>query len=637
MTSTGPDNETTGNSGTTGASASSSSGRSRRRRRRQVHRRAAPPSTRVLEQADGTRGTGDPARRGDRSPADRPSRDRPTRLPKTFHGDIPDAGAAPFISLTIATSGIHPTTSRLVGVAAVLYDAEGNTVPFTGNRPACSDVGRDVAGDVAAGGAGTADAAAVPADGTVELTGVVQQINPGEDPGPWHLHGYTEADLGQAPGFATVAPLLYTLLDGRTLICHGTAVTWGFIVQEFRRAQRAANRSGAQSGGRGRRRSTRRPRRINVPVPERIVDTLATARRQSVPVEDPRLRSIAGYYRDHEGLELPVSALPALGAAASEARSDTGADELLLADARILMPLHLVQEDLADAGRGTIQSSVPADLTADRFGLQRSAVRVDATTAPRPFGNPGVPESTHPGSLVEGMEFVVSPDVATDPDVLISAGLREGLVYSEKLNRTSSLVVCNANHALRGKAMHAHRKNIPLFSDEEFLAALEDVAPGSTTLEDPDPRPATPRIPAPQRGGHGRGRNRKGGGKPRDMKKQGAKKQGGRVSGGQGGKSAGQASPKSTAESPEGGPSRDGAVKKNRKRSRNRGRRRGAAGSRGAGSTRSDNGQQNRQDRQDRKDRPAQGGATGPEPDRSAPRRRRRSGADRQTKPDQQR
>lgn len=512
MTSSGPDHAPTGNTGTTGASASSagsagptgsSTSRSSHRRRRHVHRRSAPPSARTLE---ATRSTGSATSSPQNTAAS--TRDntttsedtavpqsgttqksrRPTRLPKTFLGDLPDAQAAPFVSLTIAASGIHPSTSRLVAVAAVLYDAEGKPVTFTGNRPASSSA---VSNDT---------------PGTVELTGVVQQINPGEDPGPWHLHGYTEAELGQAPGFATVASLLFTLLNDRTVICHKTSLTWGFIVQEYRRAQRAAQRSASQSGNRGRRRNQRRPRKIAVPQPERIVEILGTSRRQSVPVIDPRLRSITGYYRDAEGLNLGADMLPDLGAVASEARADTNADELLLADARILMPLHLVQEDLADAGRGVIQSSLPEDLTADRFGLQRSSIRVDATTAPRPLANPGVPASTEVGTLTAGMEFVVSPDVATNPDELIAAGLRAGLVYSEKLNRTSSLVVCNQNHELRGKAMHAHRKNIPLFSDAEFLAALDDVAEGTASTGKPETRPATPRIPAPQRGGQSRSR-----------------------------------------------------------------------------------------------------------------------------------
>ncbi|MGO1911619.1 MULTISPECIES: DNA polymerase III subunit epsilon [unclassified Corynebacterium] len=508
---------------THGADGAPRSGQGRsRRRRRQVHRRSAPPSARTVEQADkkaeqkiqdapaavpaepavpaasapsvqDAPGTQDaPVQDGAAQAAPRPARN----LPKTFHGSLPSAQEAPFVEITVATSGIHPSTSRMVAFAATLHTADGERAVFSGNRPASAQTdGTD----------GTENT-----DPAAQLTGFVQQINPGEDPGPWHLHGYTEADLGQAPGFATVAPLLFDLIEGRTLICHNTTLTWGFIQFEYRRAQRAANRGTQRNNPRGRRRGQRRPKKISVPTPTRIIDTLASARRAGVPVEDPRLRSIASYYTHAHGLDLPQDALASLGPASSLQRADVLADELLLADTRILHPLHLAQREVADGAAdntpGGLSVADPSDLTADRFGLQRSTVRVDATTSPRPFGNPGTPDGH---TLRQGMEFVVSPDVGDDPDLLISTATKAGLVYSEKLNRTSSLVVCNRSHELRGKAMHGERKNIPLFTDEEFLAALEDVEPGSTDIAVPDARPATPRIPAPQRGkSRNQGRNR---------------------------------------------------------------------------------------------------------------------------------
>jgi DNA polymerase-3 subunit epsilon len=537
--------------------ASTGSGnRSRRRRRRQVHRRAAPPSPQTVERYNRSGQSGqDTAEPAGPAGADhsadvgttdtsaatsarqtppRQAKNQRRNLPRTFHGTLPSVEEAPFVELRLAVSGIHPTTSRMVAFAATLHTADGDRAVFTGNRPAC-------AGD--------------PADDTgtyTGLTGVVQQINPGEDPGPWHLHGYTEADLGQAPGFATVAPLLHELLDGRTLICHGRAHTWGFVLQEFRRAQRAANRNAPRGGNRGRRRAPRRPRKIAVPVPARIIDTRASAHRQGVPVPDVRLRSISAYYATSHDLSVPADALPDIGPTASIERADIPADTLLLADTRLLFPLYREQERLADEGLGVLAAVDPGILTADKFGLQRSTVRVEATTSPRPYGNPGVPVSgdgsdgdgSTDRGLVQGMEFVVSPDVAEDPDVLISAGMRAGLAYSEKLNRTSSLVVCNRNQPLRGKAMHGHRKNIPLFTDAEFLAALDDVAAGAPPGDEPDPRPATPRIPAPQksrsrsggsnrsdgsgrgnRGGRGSGRGNGSGGN-RNRRRQGAGKSG---------------------------------------------------------------------------------------------------------------
>lgn len=495
---------------------------SRCRRRRQVHRRAAPPSQQTRERAESLAASRQADTQADQdhdtgsdvsadSAADatdtvdvpgtsdngRPSNGRGRTLPKTFHGTLPSAQDAPFVEITVATSGIHPSTSRLVAFAATLHTADGGRVSIDGNRPASADPRSTHGGD--------------PAANTV--TGIVQQVNPGEDPGPWHLHGYSHADLGQAPGFATIAPLLFDLIEGRTLICHNAALTWGFLQYEYRRAQRASNRGTQRGNSRGRRRGQRKPKKIAVPVPASIIDTLGTARRQASTSEDPRLRSIAAeHVRDH-GLSLPQDALPQVGAQASNERADLIADDLLLADNRLLFPLYTTQRGLAeghaDNEPGGLSVIDPADLTADRFGLQRSTIRVDATSSPRPFGNPGTPQD---GKFVEGMEVVVSPDVGTDPDVLISAAMRAGLVYSEKLNRTSSLVVCNANHPLRGKAMHGERKNIPLYTDEEFLEALADVAPGSTEVRGPEARPATPRIPPPQQGNRNRKRKRGGNG-----------------------------------------------------------------------------------------------------------------------------
>lgn len=515
-------------SGPDAADGAPQSGQGRsRRRRRQVHRRSAPPSAQIIEQAEESKqgaSTGTTAGTADTDKAVSPKTSH-RHLPKTFHGTLPSVEDAPFVEITVATSGIHPSTSRMIAFSATLHTADGERAVFNGNRPASAQAGSTVAADAPAGDDQTREE-------TIPVTGIVQQINPGEDPGPWHLHGYTEADLGQAPGFATVAPLLFDLIDGRTLICHNTTLTWGFIQFEYRRAQRAANRGTQRNNPRGRRRNQRRPKKVAVPTPARIIDTLASSRRAGVPVADPRLRSIAAHYAEAHGLVLPSDALPGLGQTASLERADTLADDLLLADNRILFPLYSTQRDLAadtaDNTPGGLSVADPSDLTADRFGLQRSTVRVDATTSPRPFGNPGTPDGP---DLVQGMEFVVSPDVGVDPDILISSATRAGLVYSEKLNRTSSLVVCNRSHELRGKAMHGERKNIPLFTDNEFLAALEDVSDGSTEIAVPDARPATPRIPAPQRGkNRNQGRNQ-----GRGQNRSRNQSRGGRGRGGQGG------------------------------------------------------------------------------------------------------
>ena len=198
---------------------------------------------------------------------------------------------------------------------------------------------------------------------------------------------------------------------------------------------------------------------------------------------------------------------------ASLSKKDIDPDELLEANARLTAALALAQQR-----NGELTVLDPEDLAADQFELRRSGLRIDAANSPRPYVNPGAWKRGEP--LVEGMEFVVSPDVAIDPDVLIGQGVAAGLAYSEKLNRRSSLVVCNENYELRGKAMHADRKNIPLIRDEDFLALLDNVQPGERedvpAKPGADARPRTSGLAGPRgesgSGGSGRSDGRGTGG-----------------------------------------------------------------------------------------------------------------------------
>lgn len=416
----------------------------RRRARRRVSRRAGSPSAAAVASASAVEAAEALRPSSRRSAADdisypKHERDASDQPGSNQSGsDPPSIADAPTVAVAVTTSGIHPTTARLIALAGVYYDADG-----------------------------------------AEVGHFVQALNPSEDPGPWHMHGFDAGELAQQIGFATAAAEIKAALDGREVILHDAPFAWGFITHEFRRAQRAANRGrgrGRSGRGRGRGRSKAMP----TPEPTALIDTLATTRRQEMPAVDPRARAVAQLYPHNA----PADALPELGAVASDQRAATPAEELLVADARLLGALHVAQQERADRDGGDVVRLDPEDLTADQFGVQRSAIRVDAINAPRPLENPGTPDNDDgEWQLVAGMEFVVSPDVARDPDELIEQGVAAGLVYSEKLNRTSSLVVCNQNFELRGKAMHADRKDIPLLSDEEFLGALEDVAEGTRNTD----------------------------------------------------------------------------------------------------------------------------------------------------------
>lgn len=428
--------------------------------------------------------------------------------------DLPSKEAAPFAAVSISTSGIHPKTSRLVALSVVFFGP-----------------GAEAPGDVA-----NADELPTINIGQ-EVGALTRHLNPGEDAGPWHLHGYQVNELSQALGFNSSAQLIHQALDGRTLIMHESDYVWGFITHEFKLSQRSANR-GRRSRGRG-----RGGRRQPTPAPVSIIDTLATARRQAIDSTDPRLRAIvASYNRAAEAATTatdstataptpssstnpgstadaftsantpanagrsavlaPATALPEVGAVASLSKKDIDPDELLEANARLTAALALAQQR-----NGELTVLDPEDLAADQFGLRRSGLRIDAANSPRPYVNPGAWKRGEP--LVEGMEFVVSPDVAIDPDVLIGQGVAAGLAYSEKLNRRSSLVVCNENYELRGKAMHADRKNIPLIRDEDFLALLDNVQPGEREAVPAKPgadaRPRTSGLAGPRGGSGGSG------------------------------------------------------------------------------------------------------------------------------------
>ena len=276
-------------------------------------------------------------------------------------------------------------------------------------------------------------------------------LNPGTDPGPAHTHGLTPHDFAQAPRFSRYLRTLDKLIDGRVLVTHDSPVTWGFVVSEARRAMNAAARANRSRRGRG---NKRRQRVGHVPKPEAIVDLLASARRQGHVPADTRINAVANL--------VGVASPERIG----EAEADFSRGQTL----------KLVAMYLQLAPGGVVQID-PADLAPDQFGLQRSALRVDAEKAPAIAANPGL---LGKGGLLRGMEFVVSDDIALDPDELIDAGVRAGLTYREKLTRETSVAVSDAverGAQLRGKAMHAHRKNIPVVSGEEFARLVGRMGP----------------------------------------------------------------------------------------------------------------------------------------------------------------
>lgn len=334
-----------------------------------------------------------------------------------------DAGS-PYVAAVVKSTGIHPKSSRMVSLGLATFSADG------------------------------------------EITRTWHGVfTIGEDPGPVHLHGLEPSDLDGAPRFGTVLGTVGELLDGRELITHDLPRTWGFIVEEAKRARRHANRANRGRRGRGR----GRVRAGRIPAPTRVTDTLATARLQGVDLPDTRLRGVARTY----GLDAPspVASVDNIGVPERERT---------MADVELLVELWRAQGERAGDGpsSSTFATWPTDDLRADNVGLQRSGVRVDAMEAPRPHPNPGTYRPG--GKLKVGMEFAIAPELTTPADDIIGAGVRAGLAYSEKVTRETSVLVCNrpadvTPEELTGKAMHAHRKDIPLVSDEAFLRLLENM------------------------------------------------------------------------------------------------------------------------------------------------------------------
>ncbi|MCK7637340.1 DNA polymerase III subunit epsilon [Corynebacterium pygosceleis] len=365
--------------------------------------------------------TPDPAGTADTPAArSRDNRDRARRQ----RDRAAEIAAAPYVAAAIQSTGIHPSTARLVSIDLVTYSATGEEV----------DTYHAV-------------------------------LDPGTDPGPHHLHGLSPAEIRSGQRFDTVLRSVTRLIDGRTLLVHNAPRVWGFIVSESRRAVRnSTNRT-----NRGRRSRGRRRRPGHVPRPGTIIDTLATARRRSVKLDDTRIRGVARTL----GIDAPTPR-------ASVERAGVHEAEHTRTDTRLVAQLFFD----AYGGPAALEEQRPfacldpADLHGDRFGLQRSHLRVDAADAERRFINPGPWQRGKP--LTEGMEIVVSPEIAVDPDEIIAAAVGANLNYSEKLTRATSLVVCNQTTDLSGKAMHAARKGIPLISDSTFLEVVSgDIVPGT--------------------------------------------------------------------------------------------------------------------------------------------------------------
>lgn len=108
------------------------------------------------------------------------SRTRPTR---------------PFAVVDVETTGLDPTSDRVIEVAVVRCAPDGSILDEWSTL-----------------------------------------VDPGRDPGATHIHGITPADLVGAPTFDRIAAELVELLDGHTVTAHNLSFDEAFLGAELRAA-----------------------------------------------------------------------------------------------------------------------------------------------------------------------------------------------------------------------------------------------------------------------------------------------------------------------------------------------------------------------------------------------------------------
>lgn len=96
-----------------------------------------------------------------------------------------------WVVVDVETSGFHPRQARVLSIAALALDPDGN----------------------------------------VEQS-VVSLLNPGVDPGPTHVHGLTAEMLEDQPSFGDIAHDVAELMHGRTLVAHNAGFDYSFLVAE---------------------------------------------------------------------------------------------------------------------------------------------------------------------------------------------------------------------------------------------------------------------------------------------------------------------------------------------------------------------------------------------------------------------
>ncbi|MEU5989851.1 TerD family protein [Spirillospora sp. NPDC047418] len=243
-------------------------------------------------------------------------------------------------------------------------------------------------------------------------------LDPGCDPGPVHVHGLTAARLKGSPRFENVTGRVAGMLEGRVLVAHNAPFDYGFLFQEFMRAN------------------------IRFPVEQRLC-TLALNRRLSPATRDLKLATLAAHYgvekrRAHDALEDVRTLAGVLRGSLSEAM-------------RLGLTLPLV-------------ACPPKQMARPNIPKTRCAFRCPGRLC---------------AELVQGMKVAITGETEVPREKLVERAVAEGLNVMTSVSRHTSALVTNEPGSGTAKARRALQEGVPVIDERTFLALLGNVLPGT--------------------------------------------------------------------------------------------------------------------------------------------------------------
>jgi DNA polymerase III subunit epsilon len=266
-------------------------------------------------------------------------------------------------------------------------------------------------------------------------------IDPGCDPGPVEIHGFTREHVAKQPPYSSVMAELAGLLSGRVLVAHNARFDWRFLAAESRRANH------------------------ELPVDRRLC-TIDLTRQLDLPVARLSLDAVASYFgitraRAHDATDdMRVMSEVLL--------------QLLTAAEQVELALPFVRCDPADS---------------------RGAYPMRITRRVCPWSYPG---KWVPGDrLVQGMKVAITGATTVPRETLTERAVDAGLDVMNTVSGRTSVLVTNDPDLATGKIRNARKHGVPIVTEPAFADLLRNVVAG-VAMPEPETVPASaPPAPSP--------------------------------------------------------------------------------------------------------------------------------------------